>query len=598
MHPDFCIAKPPLYIVPAIHYTMESSALVRQAFCKLSPDCVAVELPESLQKEFFHAASRLPDLSAITCDDLIFPCEPCDASFEALRSAQDAHIPAFCIDLDVEGYPKIQEPLPDPYSIFRIGLKTYYEAYEGCLRADPVIRSELDMKRELYMARRLRELSFSYDKILVVLGMSHVRNILHHLKDSSYPPYAHVERKEVSVVTYTEERVREVLAECGYITNAYEHFREKPETLPDRQEILWELLKRAQSLYEEKIHVPLRPQSLELTLKFATKWARLQDGLLPNLFQLITASKGCVDHNFAYEVWKLATEYPHYKNIDSLPEKDLGIDEVWGGRQSIHFHLKKPSDKGLFMRRLKKDRQGTIRYPPNPFSLCSYSPEDSVIEDFGLYLKQRAYKEQIEEQARTIPFSNSLEDGIDVKETIRHWPEKRLYVKTRGKPPGLAGSCVIIFDEDIPEPDTKEKFPALMTWLGEHEQESDMAFYATPMSQDIVGPGISRCTFGGFMLSYPSRRLFDIWSDPDYREFPHKHEIMLAAACDYSMRPVIVYVAEKPPENRLKQYASRQGKRIFYIPLSQFPQRVIQKLRTFHILDGQDKRNIADEYIY
>ena len=47
-----------------------------------------------------------------------------------------------------------------------------------------------------------------------------------------------------------------------------------------------------------------------------------------------------------------------------------------------------------------------------------------------------------------MPFASSLEDGIDTSETIRHWPEKKLYVKVQGKPPGGVGSMVVIFDED------------------------------------------------------------------------------------------------------------------------------------------------------
>ncbi|MBS0654161.1 MAG: hypothetical protein JSR46_00130 [Verrucomicrobia bacterium] len=605
MHPDYVIAKPPLYIIPIVHYNMEVAAEVRRAFLKLNPDCVAVELPETLQGSFLHAASRLPDISVITAtsptERLCFPVEPCDASFEALRSAQERQIPAFCIDLDIEGYPKLSEPLPDRYSIARIGLKNYYEAYEGCLRPDPPIRSEHDRKRELHIARRLRELSFSYDKILVCIGMAHVRQVLTHLKDSSYPTFLPAVRDEVTICTYTEERVREVMAEYGWISLSYEHWRDGflPESsrLPDRKQLIWDLLKQAQVPYEQASYSTLSPQSLATIFKFAGKWARIRDSLLPDLFQLIGAAKGCVDHNFAYEVWKRATEYPYYKNVDSLPELDLSVEEIWGGQKKIHFHLKSPSDKGLFYRRLRKDSSAIRLYPPNPFGICSYPPEDSVIEKFGLFLKKKGTQLQQEEGARTIPFSTSLEDGLDMKETIRHWPEKKLYVKAKGKPPGLVGSCVVIFDEeDIPA--SVEKFPCRMTWLGEHEQESDMAFYSTSMADMIVGPGIVRCTFGGFFLSYPAQRLFDVWSDPDYGEFDRKQDILLAAACDYSTRPVIVYAGLHPPSAQIKQRASRQGKRILFIPLTQFSKKVVSKLRTFHILDGREKRKIADEYIY
>lgn len=606
MHSEpYWINYGPYYIVPAIHYNMEFAAEVRRAFVKLRPECVTVELPETMQGEFLHAASRLPDLSVVSCKDqvetLCFPVEPCDASFEAIRSAQDAHIPAFCIDLDVQGYPKIAEDLPDPYAIARIGLKKYYEAYEGTIRADPVIRGDLDRKRELYMAKRLRELSFSYDKILVVVGLAHVRGVMTHLKDASYPPLEAVERHEVQLSTYKEEAIRELMAESGWITTFYELWRTEDDMsqIPDRQKLQYDLLKSAQAVYEETALTHFAPYVIPLVLKFCRNWSYIRLKLLPDLFQLITAAKACVDHNYAYEVWKAATDYPYYKNIDSLPENDLSIQDIWGSSKNIQFHLKKPSEKGLFMRRIKKDQTKIRHYPPSPFSICSYPPEDSIVEKFGLFLKKKGKQLQDDENNRTVIFSNSLEEGIDVKETIRHWPEKKLYVKARGKPSGMVGSCVVIFDEDrFEESKNREHYPSKMTWHGEHDQESDMAFYATSMTEHIVGPGIARCEYGGFLLSYPAKRMYDVWSDPDYREFVNKHEVLVAAAIDYSKRPVIVYVGLHPPEAKLRAYASRQGKRILYLPLAQFAKHVVAKLRTFHILDGRDKREIADEYIY
>ena len=40
-----------------------------------------------------------------------------------------------------------------------------------------------------------------------------------------------------------------------------------------------------------------------------------------------------------------------------------------------------------------------------------------------------------------------------------------------------------------------------MTWQGEHTQESDMAFYSTDPYEQLVGPGIIRAEYGGFLMS-------------------------------------------------------------------------------------------------
>jgi hypothetical protein len=595
----FYISTPPLTIVPVLHYTMELAAEVRRAFLETKPECVAVELPEPMQEVFTHAASRLPDISVVISDGaekIIHMVEPCDASFEALRSALDAKVPCYAIDLDVLAYPEMKGLMPDPYSINRIGLQKYYEAYKAsCPPSTPQ-----DLERELYMAKRLKELSFSYENIFVVMGMHHVEGVLKHFHDTSFPQFKHAKRTETTLATLTEESCREVMAEYGYISTQYEEWRAdaRSEDVPDRQKLILSLLKAAKAPYEESSRMEFPNYVLSLIMKFSRNYSYLKGHLLPDLYELLSACKGCLDHTYAYEVWKIATEYPHLRNIDSLPELKLTIAEIWGKSKQIYFHRKLPTKKGYFSERLRKDRAKERHFNISSFGICSHPPEDTAIEGFGRFLKKKALDLASVEGARTIVFSTSMEDGLDVKETIRHFTEKKLYVKTKGKPPGGIGSLVVIFDEDEREKaEDKENYPWRLSWLGEHEQESDMAFYATPMGGDIVGPGIARCEYGGFLMSYPPRRLFDVWTDPDYQEYQHKSEVLLAAAIDYAVKPVVVYVGPKPPRPFFKQYAQRFGKKVLFIPLSQFSQLAMKKLKTFHVLDSHETRNIADEYI-
>ena len=82
-------------------------------------------------------------------------------------------------------------------------------------------------------------------------------------------------------------------------------------------------------------------------MKFLRNYALIRNRLMPDLYQILTAAKGCVDHNYAYEVWELATEYPYRRNIDNLPELDLSIEDVWGHSKIIRFQLKKKHPKAL-----------------------------------------------------------------------------------------------------------------------------------------------------------------------------------------------------------------------------------------------------------
>ena len=153
---------------------------------------------------------------------------------------------------------------------------------------------------------------------------------------------------------------------------------------------------------------------------------------------------------------------------------------------------------------------------------------------------------------------------------------------------------VLIFDED----DEQNRFSYRMTWLGEHEQESDMAFYATPPEDHVVGPGICRCEYGGFLMIHPPRRLFDVWEDPDYRSFRRKSEVLLAAGIDYSLERQVIYVAPRPPRSYMRTLAERMLRQIVYLPLGSLSPSRLARIRVFHILSGYDKREIAKDYIW
>lgn len=590
---SFAIQKNNIFAVPVLHYSMEFAMQAKLAFETLKPDCVVVELSESMEKNLIRAAARLPDISVVENDPLYYLCEPCDAAFEALRSAIELGLPAYCIDLDVADYPQYRDKLPDPYSLTRIGLEKYYGAF---LDHASLPKHPLDRRRELHMARRLKELSFSYERILFIGGISHIHSILELIDSNSFPSDTSSSLNDSSrLATLTEESCRDALAECGWISTAYEQWRTLfREGLLDRQKLIYTLYKSSAERYVTHTGNPFPNYQLRNMMKFARNYALLNGHLLPNLYEILAAAKGCADHNYAYEVWFLATHYPFRKNIDNLPELNLTVEQIWGHSKLIKFHLKQKRRKGYEFQLRRKDKSRLQFHPPSTFSICSYPPEDLVVEKFGDFLKKKGKLLLRDAASKTQPFSSSLEDGIDVRETIRHFSEKKLYVKTGGPPPGTASSVVMIFNADM----EAEKYTWKTTWLGEHNQESDMAFYATPTSQNVVGPGISRCEYGGFMLSSPPCRLYDVWSDPDYEESLSPAETLLMAAIDYAIHPIVIYVAEKAPRAKIKSFANRFGKKIQYIPIKQLSPIMLNKIRTFHVLDGRSTREIAGDYIF
>src|SRR6185312_12915480 len=244
-------------------------------------------------------------------------------------------------------------------------------------------------------------------------------------------------------------------------------------------------------------------------------------------------------------------------------------------------------------KRAKEKTKGDWARATNGDAICSYPPEDLVIEDYGRLLKKKAKSVLSEERTRVEPFTTSLLDGIDLRETIRNWYRGQIYVRQLDRISGDVGAVTVIFDED-----REDRYPYMTTWLGEHQNESDMAFYSTFPFDNLVGPGIGRGEYGGFLMSLPARRMYDVWQDPDYEFAESKSERLLMAALDYSIHRHVVYVAAKPPRTIFRTIAARLGRTIMYIPIGQLSPVSLKKIRVVHVLDGYDKRQIAKEYLW
>lgn len=368
----------------------------------------------------------------------------------------------------------------------------------------------------------------------------------------------------------------------------------------DRQRLIARLLDRAAAHYADNTGETFKTWQRRVLTQFAGNYTRLQGMLLPGLYQLVVSARGVADDNYAYEVWDLGSFYPWTEKGDGLPTIKIRAGEVWvDGVKSMRFRRRFPRLREKLVRMPVKSR------PPEENAgdwvrefqrgtICSYPPEDVVIEDFGRYLQKKALQVLSEERTRVEEFTTSMLDGLEMRETLRNWHQgRKIYVQENQRVKGGAGSVVLIFDED-----EENRYPWIMSWHGEHDQESDMAFYATPASAKIVGPGIARCEYGGLMLTYPPGRLMDVWSDPVYGEARSKSELLLMAAIDYSEEKHVVYVAPKPPRTWFRTFAARLGKKVVYLPLGQLSPVSLKKIRVFHVLSGHRVRRIAKDYIW
>lgn len=642
-----------VHILPVLHEKLEYGDLARRAFDELQPDAVAVEIPSSLEKAWLRAVQRLPRISIVLYENdegrtIYLPVQPADPLTEAARLALAAKIPIKCVDLDVDGYADYRDHLPDAYALMKVAPSEFHEA----VIREPRRRDAQDDRREAAMSYQLQQLrEEGAQRILLLCGMHHAAGIAERLSSAQAIPLTPPDRAGVRLVHPHPESLAEVLSEIPYHVACYERRRlglpETPEPsmpiaagrdhgpfrilsggrgdAPDRVEdsvvraaraasdemgridrlrLQWALIEESdRALSAASPDEQLQGWQRRALARFTRNLAHLSGRLVVDLFDLLAAARGCVSDNFAWELHRLATAYPAQdEQARDLPTVRIRADEMFDGVRRIRLQRRSRKPKKADWRSLLKRKRRNERYPGewlegfDDTAICSYPPEDILIEDFGRYLRGKGKHVLSEEQSRVVPFTTSVLDGIDVRETIRQWHAGKIMVRELGRAPGEVGSVVVILeDEDVAE---DARFPYCQTWHGEHEQESDMAFYCTDPAQGIVGPGICRATYGGFLLSYPPRRMADVWADADYRPAESKAEVLLLAAMDYSTEPLVVYVAAQPPRPILRQLAARMELKIVYLPLGSLSPTTLKKIRVMHILSGHDKRDLAPEYIW
>ena len=120
--------------------------------------------------------------------------------------------------------------------------------------------------------------------------------------------------------------------------------------------------------------------------------------------------------------------------------------------------------------------------------ICSWPPEDDRQERFMMFLRKRALQVVSEDKKQVVEFSTSMLDGLDIRETMRNWHQKKLYVQQVPQPQGKVGAVVVIFDEEMMDP----RYSWRLTLYAEHRNESDISFYSTPLGEKVVGPRISK----------------------------------------------------------------------------------------------------------
>jgi len=588
---------------PVVPGRIEFAIELRQALLRERPQVVALELPIGLQEAWTGAVRRLPEMSLIFYPDdsaggeqaIYVVVEPGDPFTEAIRTALEIGAEIVFADPDAGQRPHLPDAYPDPVAVRHIGLARFLEAY----RVYPQPRSAELARHAAGIAWKLQGADPSAT-VFVVVSLNLLDPVLDAMEEPQAQPMVRLRRDGVEVMHPHPESLAEITIEYPALAWRYECFRGPmtDATLVDRPHAQLAVFREAEKNYEASTGERLVHWQRRLLARYTRNLALQGGALSAGIFDLAVAARSLADDNYAWEVWEAAGRYPAQKPASDLPTVRISGEEMWRDTRRIRLRRRLPSPKrrlrpiGLKPRR-KEKFPGEWASQVDGSGICSYPPEDLIIEDYGRFLKKKGKSILSEDRVSVEPFTTSLLDGIDLRETIRNWYQGRIYVRQFQKIRGEVGSVVVIFDED-----RDDRYPYLTTWMGENQNESDMAFYSTPPFDNLVGPGIGRAEYGGFLMSLPPRRMYDVWQDPDYELAESKSERLLMAALDYSCQRYVVYVAARPPRSIFKTIASRSGRTVIYIPIGQLSPVSLKKIRVVHVLDGHDKRPLANDYIW
>ncbi|QDU79221.1 hypothetical protein Pla110_09260 [Polystyrenella longa] len=616
-------------LLPVIHGSGDFAIEVRRVMLSRSFDALAVPLPHSFKQQVESAIEHLPEVSVVLSRETpswkpstewspdqaeqgqeaassvkycsYVPIEPCQPIIAALRIALQERKPRFYLDQETADFKSFASVYPDPYAVKQLHTESFSAAILPLL---PDLPEGQPRERVQTMVARLRRLEEKFESILFVCSLlewPYIREVYRQQTDVEHED-EYVEEPERFPLS--PKSAYFMLGEMPFVTGLYEQRRAE---LDDDENLsvdgVKEMLLTARDGYKErwKKHArKITPKHLKTYLQYVRNLSLVERRLTPDLYTLVVGAQQMFGDQFALQLLETAAQY-QYSRPEEQGQADMG-----------ELALRLPDEKTYFVKsrlpgphrewrpcelrpeaseKNKEKWQQDMRW--NPYSQCSWPPEDDQIERFRARVVDAALSLLNEDLAQTEKFTSSLKDGLDLRETIRHWHTGELFVKSYPPNRGALDSVVMLFDS----PADPRDYPWRTTWHAEHNEESTLCFYASSFENDLVGPGIGRARYGGAWFLYPPVPISDIWQDTQFDFTETLEERLLAAACHYSNEKHVVLLSNGAPGANYRRLAKHYGKKWLHIPLTKFSQSMVEAMRTVHVLNGKEVRSYASEFI-
>ncbi len=594
-------------------------------------DCLAVALPESFRASVLEAIQLLPTPSMVLQRSLpdygkswdddseddsssessvawsYVPIDPCQPVIMGLRFAMEERLAVKFIDLETNEFQPQSTVLPDPYALKTVSLERFATAV-----LPSIMRPFIDQEKQRirYMAWNLHQLEHQYDNIVLVCSIQKWPWLREAYAEFRGEPPEHDAVEPPTIYSVNPNSLLFMFGELPFITGLHEQARAQ---LEDDENVtidgVKQLLMSARSSYLQDLGKRARritPMHLKQCLKYTRNLTLLEHRMSPDLYTISLAAQQVLGDQYTIHVVETARHYAFQGDAEAFQAEDapyqqvtLGIDQLRLPSEevvSVVSRLPGPpiTWRSLELRRrpIKEERDRWMTQW-NPYSQCSWPPEDTLIESFRTRVLDRAKAIMGADLARSEKFSTSIKDGIDIRETLRHWYDGDIYVKVMPPSVGKLDCCVMLFDV----PADPRDYPWQTTWFAEHKDESTLAFFATDFGKELIGPGIALATYGGAMFLYPPVPIPDIWRDPRLEFAEPLEDRLIAAACLHSRERQIAVLSDRAPGAAWRSIARKLHKKLVHVPLGHFNDAMLQQLRMVHVLNGTEVRSYAERFI-
>ena len=445
-----------LVAVPSRHHDPVFGRAVHEVFAARVPDVVALELPPSFAAELAWGASCWPEpVASIGAQRTprkpgpanVLPFVPGDSILEGWRRASVHGVEIALIDIDTRGGDGKScaglIDVPGAELAGRVG-RAFPQVADACLACAPP--SADDLAREAAMARALAALMRRRGTVLWIGGMYHWPRLVARLEASEFraPRVRHVEGRKWRRVALDPAASYRTTGVLPWMSRA---FAGNPSGFSEAEEAL-RLLHAAAGEHPASTngapesHAPVdvaRVDRYARNLAFSTGVRER-----PDAEELLLAASAVIGPRYASRVYALAMQDPPRERTGNLAALTWAVDSA---RRRSGFRLNgkwislEPLRPGRFPVAVVKAPEEVLRHAHRAeyeglpdarggekHHWGAYPPDEAEWESFVGYLLRRA-SIQDPGEARAVPFTAGLADGVDVRATIRFWHQDHIYVR-------------------------------------------------------------------------------------------------------------------------------------------------------------------------